>query len=163
MDVKSSNGGKKGDSFFPSVVRIFQAIVMEDTVIDPLGSSTLFHDLDETVTTSGDCSEEAKIPFRFGVNNPSVGGLGTALAEIRWIAFAEDTGAAPLDTRAITITASPIYHLMSGVADRNSTGGIHDAFLIFANTAFGLIECDYRIDVPFVKELVGGVVIAGAV
>ena len=72
MDVESSNGCKERDSFFSPAVRVFQAIVMQDTVVDTLGGCAFVHFKPKTLGTPGYPGEEAQVIFQFRVDDSAI-------------------------------------------------------------------------------------------
>lgn len=135
---------------------------MQDSIVDTLGGGTLIHNQFETCAASGDSGKQAQIPIRFGIDDPAIRGRRAAIAGIGTFAFAKGAWAAPLDPAAVLATKAGTHHLMPGGADRYAVA-IDNAALELAVAVIRFIQGNDSVDIPFAKELVCGVVVAGAV
>ena len=72
MNVGCGDRNGKGNTFFAARVSDFNAIVMENTVIDTFAGSTGFHLKFPLVRTARNVSEQAQIPRGVNINGTPV-------------------------------------------------------------------------------------------
>ncbi len=72
MNVDAGDGREKRNAFLTPGFGFFNSIVIQNTVVDTLGGSALFHFGFPKQTAARDFGKKAQIPFRLGVNNPAV-------------------------------------------------------------------------------------------
>ena len=101
---------------------IMQMVVIEYPVVDPFGSSTIIIDFFVLFRTPGNRCVESDIPGRFGVDTPSVRGIGAAFAGRTFFLFAAGCRTTPFASAA-SGTESPVDHAESGLTDGCTMSG----------------------------------------
>ena len=137
---------------------IVQMVVIEYPVVDPFGSSTIIIDFFVLFRTPGNRCVEPDIPGRFGVDTPSVRGIGAAFAGRTFFLFAAGCRTTPFASAA-SGTESPVDHAESGLTDGCTIGINADmAGNCLWSSTIG-IEVNKRADIPGFAEIIGGIVI----
>ena len=117
MQTDTYDGNEKGVSFCRMDDHGMKAIVVEDTVIDPLCAGAVPVDLFKSFCTAWNRRIEAYIPFRLGIDDPSVGGSGAAV--FTGIASSCSDRASPLHPAPGT-AVPPENHASACLADRSA-------------------------------------------
>ena len=162
MKVNSGNHCKERITLSGMYPHIMQMVVIEDPVIDPFGSSTLV--IDHFVLFRPPCNRSVKsdIPGGFGVDTPSVRGIGTALAGRTFLLFATGGRATPF-AAAATGAESPVEHAESGLTDGCAIRINADmSGNCFRSSAIG-IEVDKRPNIPGFAKVVSRIVVMSRV
>ncbi len=161
MDVEPGQCGEEGDSLFTSGVGIFDAVVVEDAVIDAFGGGALLEDGLPPRGTARDFGKEAQIPIGLGVNGSAVRGLGTCDA-VR-AGFAHSPWATPFEAAAVVAAVTGVNHLVAAWADGNAVFINSEPLWILEVAFCGMVKGDNGVNPPMVEQFVCSIVIAGAV
>ena len=133
-------------------------VVIEYTVVDPFGSSTVVIDLFVLFRTSRNGGVEPDIPGGFGVDTPSVRGSGAGFAGRTFFLLAAGCRTAPF-TAAASGAESPVDHAESCLTDGCTIGINADmAGNCLWSSTIG-IEVNKRADIPGFAEVIGRIVI----
>ena len=96
-----------------------QSIIVQNTVIDPFGTSAVPVELPIESGSAGDWRVQPDIPAGFGVDDPAIrrvrAGTGAGIAST------DSDGAAPFRSGACPAIA-PEYHAAAGLTDRSAIG-----------------------------------------
>ena len=162
MNVDSNNHCKERITLSGMYSHIMQVVVIEYSVINPFGSSTIVIDLFVLFRTPCNRCIESDIPGGFGVDAPSVRGIGAALAGITFFLFATGCRTTPF-AAAASGAESPVDHAETGLTDGCAIGINADmAGNCLGYPAIG-IEVNKRADTPGFAEVIGRIVIMSRV
>ena len=164
MNVKRRNGNKKRNTFLAACFRIFNAIVVQNPVVDPFGSSACLHFEFPQLAAAWDFGKKAQIPIGFSVNDPAVVGRRTSIASLAALGFAANTGAAPLSTAAVFAAKAPIDHFVAAGTDWRTAVFVNvNVFWIFKIPFVGGVKGNDGVDIPPMKQFICSVIVACAV
>ena len=149
VDVEARNGGEERDSLFTTDMRIFNTVVVQDSIVDTLGSGTLLHEGFPFKAAAGDSGKESQIPIRFGVSSSAVRGEGAADTVIT--GFAASFRAAPLEAAAVTAAEAAINHFVTARADGDAVFINGQALGILEIALVGVVQGDNGVDSPVVQ------------
>ena len=162
MDIEARDCGKEGDPLFAAHLGIFQAVMMQYPVVDPLRRCAFLHLQLEVITAPRDSGKEAQIPFWLGIDDPAVWGRRAAATGVTGLTLAAHTRTPPFDTAAVR-AISPANHFMSTGADGDTVFIEPETFGVYCISGILLIQSDDRIDVPRIEQLICSIIVAGAV
>ena len=110
MYVDGGKRGHKGNAFFAPGGTPFDAVVVQNAVVDALGRGALLHFIFPSVRTAWDAGEKAQVPVGLGVDYPAVIGRRTVSAAFAGDQALDDAGASPLDAAAVIAAETPVNH-----------------------------------------------------
>ena len=158
MNIDSCDHCKERITLSGMYPHIMQMVVIEYPVVDPFGSSTIIIVFFVLFRTPGNRCVESDIPGRFGVDTPSVRGIGAAFAGRTFFLFAAGCRTTPFASAA-SGTESPVDHAESGLTDGCTIGINADmAGNCLWSSTIG-IEVNKRADIPGFAEVIGRIVI----
>ena len=137
-----------------------QSIIVQNTVIDPLGTGAVLVDLPIESSSAGNWRVQPDIPVGFGVDDPAIrrvrAGTGAGIAS------ADSNRAAPFRSVAAPAIA-PEYHAAAGLTDRSAIGVDFLFFLKGSRTSAVLVEVNQRPDLIMEKKLISRVIVMSGI
>jgi len=137
-----------------------QSIIVQDTVIDPLGTGAVPVDLPIKGGSAGNRRVQPDIPVWFGVDDPAIrrvrAGTGAGIAST------DSDGAAPFRSAAGPAIA-PEYHAAAGLTDRGAVGIDLQLCRQGSRTSAILVEVNKRPDLIMEKKLISRVIVMSGI
>lgn len=119
MDVYAGNHRKKRISFSSVYAHGVQMVIVQYAVIHPFAGCAVIIDFFVFPRAPGNRRVKAHVPSRFRIDTPPVWGFGAFILAWAGIHFLAGQWAAPF-TPATAWTVTPVYHPVTGLADRGS-------------------------------------------
>ena len=114
------DGGKRyheGNALFTPGGAPFDAVVVQDAVVDTFGSGALLHFIFPCVGAAWYAGEKAQVPVGLGVDYPAVVGRRTGCTTFAGVQALDDARAAPLDAAAVFSAETPVNHFAPAMAN----------------------------------------------
>ena len=112
MNVEARNSSKKRKSLFAADFRVFQSVMMQNPVIDPLRSCPLSIFLFKAQAAPGYPGKKAQIPLRLGINNSAVWTRRAIVAGFAGFAFTKYAGTTPFNSATVFGVNAPMGILL---------------------------------------------------
>ena len=149
---------QKSVSFSSVDAHGMQMVIIEDAVVYPFAGCAVFIDFFVFPRAPGNWRIKAGIPGWLGIDAAPIWGFRAAVPAWAGIHFPADQRAAPLATAAASAVA-PVYHPVSGLADR---GSVVIDFNFIRNglwPAAAGVQVNKRPDIPRFTEIICGIVV----
>ena len=160
MDADADHGGHEGVVLLSMDHHAVQAVIIEDPVVDPFRCGTLVVDFLVGIRAARDFRVKPDIPFRPGLDDPSIFGRGAAVPAFGAMLF--PVRAPPHEVSAgliIAIGNHTPFFLADGCPILVNGYGIRDCF---GPPAF-IVQVNKRPDSPGFQEAVSGIVVHSGV
>ena len=162
VNIKSRDSNGKRNALFPARIGVFNAVVMQNTVVDTLTSGSCLHFRFPRVSSAWDFGEKAQIPVGFSINNSAVKRRGAIIASVAGFSFTANAGTAPL--KAASVGAKTVIdHFVAARTNRCTVIINRKVFRIF-EVAFIPVAKRYNgVDVPMVEQFISGIIVSGSI
>ncbi len=139
-----------------------QTVTIQHSVVDPFTGSAVVVNLLICIRSTSNRGIKADVPIRFGIDTATIRRGRTCFLTSAGIDFVAGKGATPF-AGMLLFAVSPVDHAESshaqGCAIFVNGEGIRDG----CRASAVVVEVDERVDVPFVAEAIGGIVVMGRV
>ncbi len=160
MDADSDHGGHERVVFFRMDHHAVQAIIVEDSVVDPFRCSTLVVDFFIGIRAARDIRIQAYIPFGPGLDDPAIFGRSTAVFTFGTMVFSKRT---PPHEVAAGLVIAVGNHTQFFLTERRPI--LINGYCVrdcLRPSAF-IVKVDKCPDLPVFQEAVSRVVVHGGV
>ena len=157
MNINGSDNREKSNAFFAANMAV--TVVVEQSVIDSFGGSAFVESELPLFRAASNAGKQSQIPRGFSVNGSAIFRWRTRGANMGSLNFTGMTRTAPLDTAPVG-TKPPVAHFVPCLADGYAVTIDRDMRRVGEVAGISGIKRNDSVDVPTVKQLVSGLIIA---